>query len=409
MPAAALLLILLAPGAREPVGLAAWESDRNPLRRRISSLLVGEPVRRNLVEIVPLHARIPSEAGHGDEAAPQWAAQGVFARETDSGPGLFVRVHNQRKHAVFLAAGTILRSGRREIYVLRDAILPREFAALLPAVSNGLPVGAQHAAKGFRPAGQLPPIATGLLVHGAQAPIGAVLGPLVANHGSLNYTEAADRPEVDRLRVPLLKLCASWAGDANQTVVGAVFLIGGEVAGVQIYSTHDLFTAALPGLLSGIAVQGVSREMESGRVGSDSWRRLRALASLVDGRGRALAYLRGILKAEGEWTESYGEGFEVVFRDQRSRSVGHAVLDHRRRVVHAAFLDVRRYWRDPGQVARGTPSQPPRPPQVGGSEISPGRVDRKARPTVAEARARPRRPGPRAPSAPGQGGGGRAR
>mgnify|MGYP000119677574 FL=1 len=48
------LVILLAPLAREPVGLSGWQKHRDPVQRRVESLLAGEPLRSGMVSIVPL-------------------------------------------------------------------------------------------------------------------------------------------------------------------------------------------------------------------------------------------------------------------------------------------------------------------------------------------------------------------
>ena len=137
------LVLLLAPLAREPVGLSGWEKHRDPVRRRVESLLAGA------IDILKRHGavgprpnpivridRVPSEASHGDEPVPQWAGFELRGEETSADGQVFARVRNRTGQAIFVCAGTYFRSGRRELHLERDGIVPANFAALFPTRTN---------------------------------------------------------------------------------------------------------------------------------------------------------------------------------------------------------------------------------------------------------------------------------
>jgi hypothetical protein len=386
------LVILLAPLAREPVGLSGWQKHRDPVQRRVESLLAGEPLRSGMVSIVPLFARVPSEARHGEEPVPRWAGFELRGEEITADGQVFSRIRNRTKQAVFVCAGTYLRSGRRELHLTRDGIVPAEFAALFPARTNHQTVAADHEEWGFRVKGVLPPLATGLLLHRRDRKAEVVLEPWLRRFQAPGFGEIDSHAHVIKTFKQLRRASASMLDAKHVTMVGAVFLVAGEVVGAHAFSTRGMFVESLFPLLRGLSIQAATRDLGVGRIGSDRWRRLRTLNVMTDSRARAVAFLRGVAQAESRWGESYGEGFEVLIQAAEQRSVGHAVVDHRRRVVHLAYYALGAAFND---GPAGTVLRPPvgRPNQ-GGSEAPPGQIDRKARPSLEEARTRPRRQGP---------------
>ena len=394
MSAAAALLLLLAPIVREPVGIAGADHRDDPFQRRIAGLMVGEAVQVGFLTIVPLTARMPSEAGFGQADLPAWHDGRVTAVAIGGQERPYARLVNAGPRAVLVPAGTVLRADGSEVILERDAVVPAGFSALCPvreSALRALPEGV------LRPGACLAPLPAGLLLHENVSLTAAIIERWASMLRVGGYVEASEEADVDRIvqraRPRLQESTEAFRG----TLVGAVFLVGGEIAGAHVFASEELYLAALPDLLRGAALQAWTTEQATGNPGSAAWRELQQRTRLVDARGRALAWLRAMLDSEERWAESWGEGFDLVLRQHEEHSVGHGVLDHRRRLVHASFSWLGAYL----QPARGAPPRrgPNPPPAVGGSETPPGQVDRKARPTLAEQRQRDRRPGP-----PGTGG-----
>jgi hypothetical protein len=158
------------------------------------------------------------------------------------------------------------------------------------------------------------------------------------------------------------------------TAVGAVFLAEDRPVAAHVFGRRDLFAAALPDLLHGLGLEA----------GAPAPQR-----STVDPRARALAWLREAARTGTGWSESHGAGFETTLVAARVLTLGHAVLDEQRTLVHAAFY-----------VATGAPAAAQVVGPVGDTDEN-GRGAR-VRPTVAEERRRGRapeagKPGDRAP------------
>jgi hypothetical protein len=213
--------------------------------------------------------------------------------------------------------------------------------------------------------------------------------------GEPSFFALQQRPDIHRRYLKLDKGAQPIATAYADTAVGAVFLIGNRPVAAHVFATHELYRGALPDLLHGLCVQA----QEVAQFGRDP------VMEEFDARGRAVAFLRNVIRVPGTLGESYGEGFETLSLNEADAVVGHAIIDHRHVVRHAAFYVLGAYWpnrnRGAGPGAGG--GVPPRPPNGGGSETPPGVVDRKARPSLAEARQRERRPGP--PNTGGAGGG----
>ena len=380
MTAAASLLLVLAPWVPlEPVGRGDWESDADPVVRRWSSLLAGAPVRVGSMTVVPLFARVPGEAGTPGAGAAwpeRLGVTAVFERQR-----LYLRLENTKDRPVLVAAGTGFENGRSEAFTERDVIVPPRFAVLVPAAANtrlppppdgtrlseGALLPANAAAALLHPQGALQPAAWNL--HG----------------GATRYAGAVRSPAVVHATRSLIARCRPLEGERAGTAVGCVLLVGNWPQAAHVFASHELFVDALPDLLQGLAVRAVEERFHGGGEGP-----LARLAEWGDPVGRSLAFVRTLLQAPSERAESYGEGFETLQTSNRDRAVGHAVLDLRGTVVHACFLAMEGAW--PGHV--GGPNRPPTPqPPTGGTpETAPGVVDRKPRPSIAEARQRERRP-----------------
>jgi hypothetical protein len=413
MSAAAVLLLLLAPPvSREPVGGFDFDRLEDPLERRVGSLLAGEPVFAGAVAIVPLHARIPSEAGHGSKGRILWADDRLVARFlVEDGEG-YLRVVNPSPDTLLLAAGTVFARGSVEVAVARDVVIPGDFAALVPAAA----VGPAEPASDLSREGRLPPLATGSLLAGLPAFHGA-LAEARALRGEDLIVGVLRSGAVQSRRAALGKAVARVSEGAGGTMVGAVFLVGGQPVSAHVFARHDLFLEALPDLLLGVALAARDEELRYGR----------APRPTIDARGRALGWLRALLRESGPWSESYGAGFERLVVSSTTSAVCHAVIDQQGALVHAGFHAAVAI---PGAANGGgtVPLPPPNPP--GDPDETPtGFRERRPRPTVEDQRRgennpnpgpHPDPPGPRAgpdpqgpgggPGAgPGGGGGGRAR
>ncbi|MHC4341837.1 MAG: hypothetical protein ACYSX0_16690 [Planctomycetota bacterium] len=392
MTALATLLLLAAPfSTREPVGQGAWDKETEPVARRVSSVLAGAPIRRGFLTVVPLHARVPSEARMA-EGGPGFAGPSLEGGEVSKGKHGYLRLRNEGPRPLLVLAGSVfVGPDAREVFLARDGVVPAGFAALFPArVNDAFP--SARAERDMECLGMLPPLATGLLLHGQERFKAAVLQRWVQVLREESYVELARSSGAASLWQAMRSHCRPLASDSNSTAVGAVFLLGGRPVAAHLFATHRLFAKALPDLLMGFAIQARDLHLRYGPTPATAYAQLSKVAASADEQAKAVNWLRGLIAARGRQSESYGEGSEQLILSDKSRTVGHAVLDHRRVVIHLGYYALGSHW--PG--ARPNGDLPPRPgrPGPGGSEASPGEIDRKARPSLAEARQRARRPGP---------------
>jgi hypothetical protein len=388
---AALLLVLAPPVAREPVG--GWDFDRleDPLERRVASLLAGEPIVVGTVAIVPLHARVPSEAGHGSPARELWADDRLVARLLVEDGESYLRIVNPSPDTLLLAAGTVFARGEVEVAVARDVVIPGDFAALVPAGALRDAGPATDLAR----AGRLPPLATGSLLAGMPAFRGA-MAQARALRGEDTLVPVLRSSPVQSRRSALRSASREGVEGFGGTVVGAVFLVGDRPVAAHVFARHDLFVAALPDLLLGVALAARDEEIRNGRP--------QAGKAPVDARGRALGWLRGLLRTRAPWSESYGAGFETLVLPPSRSAVVHAVIDQQGRLVHAGFHAALAL---PAAGNAGTVAPLPPDPPGNPDETPTGFRERRPRPTVADQRRGEinGNPGPH-PDAPGSRGGG---
>ncbi|MHC4134545.1 MAG: ARPP-1 family domain-containing protein [Planctomycetota bacterium] len=385
MLAKAAVLVLLAPALlREPIGQGAWHKETDPVRRRVASLLAGTPVGAESVTVVPLFARVPSEAGHGRPPELAWNAGGIAGRVVHDDGRQYLRVINPTDRAVFVPAGAVFAVGGLEVFVERDAMVPPDFAALFPARANA--VAENDVDRDFRWRGILPPAATGVLLHGGVSFQQATVNRWRLHGGAVSYATVLRSHGVSRKHDALERKCARLADAAGGTAVGAVFLIANRPVSAHVFRTHALFLAALPDLLHSVAVQAREWEIRAGGA-----KVLAQGTSPGSAHGRAVAFLRQAIKVKGDWTESYGSGFEVISRSAPQTVLGHAVVDHRHTVLHAAYYVLGEYWPGAAQRPRTNPTPPGPPPDDGKSENAPGVVARKPRPSISEKREQDRK------------------
>ena len=369
------LLLLLAPAvAREPVGNADWDRIEDPLERRVASLLAGEPVSAGLATIVPLYARVPSEAGEGSKADVTWAAGDLCGRVLIEEDRVYLRITNPTQGAVFLAAGTVFAEKNLEVAVARDAILPPGFAALVPAA----PLGSNNGTQDLGRAGLLTPAATGALLLGMPA-FNNTIADARSLRGEESYLAVLASGVVVSRRDVLATRVAPCVRGLGGTAVGAVFLVGNRPVAAHVFARFDLFLDALPDLLRSLAVAVRDEEI---RVGPAA---VRQQAAAADARGIALAWLREAMRVRAGWSESYGAGFETLTASPTQMTLGHAVVDQRRVLVHAGFYALQ-LWPQPQTGGPGTiPDDPPNPPG-NPNETPTGFRERRPRPTVEDER-----------------------
>ena len=397
-----LVLLLFAPdGANsvEPVGRGAWENLQDPVARRVSSVLAGAPLRRGFVSVVPLYARVPSEAGASNARRVLWLADDNGGKELVENGRAYLRVLNPSDKRVLIPNGAVYLGEQREVHVARDAIIPGNFAALFPARANELTPGTPGEIDAMKCVGLLPPKAAGALLNGHTDFSNKVLRQWWRLFREKGYVALSRRTQVSKLTAKLRNACGPLHTARARTAVGGVFLIAGEPIAAHVFSSHDLFIDALPDLLRSVAVQARWYQLQLGGAPGSFYARLSRASALSDEQARAVAYLRNMTGAKSRWSESYGEGEEMVSRHERERAMGHAVLDHQRRVVHIGYYSLQELWpqQKPNANDPNLPPPPGTPPGPSGSETPPGQVDRKPRPSLSEERQRERRPGPRPP------------
>ncbi len=390
-------LLLLAPAApREPVGGLDSERIEDPVERRVASLLAGEPVFAGIAAVVPLYARVPSEAGHGRPCDIACAGNGLRARFLVEDGRSYLRVANPTHDPVFLAAGTVFSRDAVEVAVARDAVIPGDFAALVPAAALGAAV--QGGDLDLALAGALPPPSTGALLVGMPA-FDATLKDARALRGEELYLPVLASGAVRSRRDGILALLEPHLRGFGGTAVGAVFLVGDRPVAAHVFARHDLFLAALDGLLDGIAVAVRDEELRHGRAAA-AQRQLPA----ADTKSRALAWLRAAVRTEAVYCESYGAGFETLVVNRAQAFVVHAVVDQQRALIHAGFYAIPVLPSADGETVGPLP--PPRPPEDP-DETPTGFRERRPRPTVEDERRDDQNPNPGphpgAPPAPGAG------
>jgi len=387
------LVLLLAPIlVREPIGGADWERIEDPLARRVASLLAGEPVVSGVVTVVPLYARVPSEAGHGHPATIFAGGDGLTALVVMEGGRPYLRVTNPAGHAVLVSAGTLFAGGGCEFAVERDAVVPAEFAALIPA----RPCAGAAVAVDLEldRAGLLAPGGVGALLLGQEA-FASASNRWRSLRGEQGCVPVLRNAAVLGRGASLRARVAPLRDALGGTAVGAVFLVGERPVAAHVFATHDLFMEALPDLLRGVAVTARDEELAA-----DGPFALRRQAVMGDAEGRAVAWLRNVGCAPDAWSESYGAGFEAILVSEADLTVGHAVVDQRRTLIHAGFY-VPDAW--PQQAAGAPPPNDGRwrpPPPVDPTELPPGFRERRPRPTEEDKRRDELNPNP-GPSGPG--------
>jgi len=364
------LLLLAPPAVREPVGSADWDRLEDPLARRVASLLAGDPVFSGIGAIVPLYARVPSEAGEGRPSGIAWADGRLRARFLVEDGQSYLRIVNPTDGAMLLVAGTVFAKGSIEVAVTRDAVIPRDFAALVPAA----PLRPQAPGAELENAGTLPPLASGALL-GALPAFDAVAQELRDLRGEDSLLPVLLGGQVLARKSALLSASAQEVGGFGGTAVGAVFLVNGRPVAAHVFARHDLFVDALPDLLLGLALAVRDEELRSRRS-------QRKRLDVPDALSRALDWLRELYRVKAVWGESYGAGFETVIVSPTGLTAGHAVVDQQRGLIHAAYYSLP-YAPSPGSAMPVVP--PPVPP--GNTDETPtGFRERKPRQTVEEQR-----------------------
>jgi hypothetical protein len=335
---------------------------------------------------VPLYARVPSEAGHGRPRDILWADDRLAARFlVEDGEG-YLRVVNPSPDTLLLAAGTVFARGDVEVAVARDVVVPGDFAALVPAAALGDPVPATDLAR----AGRVPARALGALLAGLPAFRGAI-AEARALRGEELLARALRGGPVQSRRSALSAASAAEMEGLGGTAVGAVFLVRGRPLEAHVFGRHDIFLAALPDLLLGLALSARDEELSNGRPQPGE--------PAVDARGRAVGWLRAMLRAETPWSESYGAGFEALVLVQSLSAAFHAVVDSQGALVHAGF-----HAAPPIPAARDPAPRPPSGPP-GNPDETPAARGRQARPTVEDERRAGMKPDPGPQPGPGQRGG----
>jgi hypothetical protein len=216
-------------------------------------------------------------------------------------------VDNYSERAIFVQSGTLLRGGTQDQVVTKDLILPphatniplntfcidpfRETArdgesrteystdgSLFPWPTARLTLIESPFAKGatiVRRAGIWWSIDTlrsalsariGEMPEPAQIPTWQVVNQRALESRRSPWTTslvlALESPALDRSLVPYLDLVtASHSNDKD--VIGAVFAINGNISGVELYQTHELFRTLWPRLLRSYSVEALARSSAS--------------------------------------------------------------------------------------------------------------------------------------------------
>ncbi len=383
MQVLAAFLVLLAPEWRVPIQDGPPQETDDPVLRRLATLMTGQGARAGQVGLVPLYARVPSEARRGP-GEPIWGASWQPGLLVADGSAHYLRIQNPSDVPRLVPAGCRFGSDDRPLWIAHDLLIPPRFACLVPV--SGF---AREAGDACAPGILAAPSIAGRLRKPIESlgSLGQSVGGIAALASVASGTSLG--PSTKRLHGAAAAPVEAFGG----TATGIVLLLGDEVVAVHLFASHDLLLAALPDLLRSAAAEERLAQMrgaapapprDSNPGAADAAPRL------------ALPILRRLLAMRGDWQESFGEGFEVLYPPSADGFSGAGVVTAERRLVHAAF------YRTVAQARQGGGGAPV-PPQDPGSEEAPGVVDRKPRPTLEEERQRERRPdsghagAPRAP------------
>ncbi len=383
------LPILLAPlVTREPVGLNEWHRAADPVHRRIGSLLVGTPIDFDAITVVPLHARVPSEAGHARTDLPLVATGlGLAAKPMFEDGRWYLRLINDNERPVFLASGTCVASAGVEYVLTRDVVVRAKFAAITPIVKqiDGAPRNDEH----VEVLGVLPPELV--------APLSGTMAATTIYwqaYGEVSLRRALSRARSRARFVALQRAVAAEIGKAGQeTTVGIAIFMAGVPIAAHVYLDRNTLLKSLDSILAATALQDIR------------WRRVgvakdfRKRAHALDARAATLRLMRQVLYTTGERAELAGEGSHTRYIHP---NVGYydALVTESQEVLHVAYRRGGLRPTNAGGTSRRGPNGSPAPPPGPGptpnrpNEESNGERARRARPTKEDERLNERRAQP---------------
>jgi len=313
------------------------EAAQDAVVARIHSLLAGVPLRSAGIDVVPLFARRPSEASSAPPDVPVWRSAELKAEK--AAPGV-VRLRHAGRRAVLVIPGLFVRAGAFE-YQIRRADLVTTGASLYAPMRE---IRVAPLQKSDRESGIVGSREAGSSLLGDDTPTYAGTAAMRGTRRVHSYRQLNS----DAFR---------WFGsDSDRSLVGCVFLVGGDPVSAYAFASHDLFRAAWPELLA-TAVVAQRLAIAGGMPPSQLAKR----AARGSPRGRAVWLLRRIAAEPARTREVPGGGLRWESGGRELGYVGHALTHGDGRVLFAGvFLAPR----DP-KAKPNAPQKPSSPPGDG--------------------------------------------
>ena len=330
-------------GARTP------PASRDPVVRRLSSLLAGAPLRHGHLSIVPLHARRPSEARAGEHALPQWRPEAIDAQRIADG---VLRLRHDLAGAVLIVPGMFFRSPSLEARLLHPEVIAADAPLHVVARTRGLgrlrgsadrshdrsvrnSDGAARVERGLLHAEEIGRALGNADAAGWDAPTPRGLTDARPSFRTV-AAAMARRLQSHGLRAHGLRAHGLRARGGG-TVVGCVVLVAGQPVAAHCFASQRLFADAWPDLLSAAirtSYQGFARGVPGAY--------LKAGARRAADRGRAVEILRRVIDLDARRVEVPGGGHRWEVGDEQVGFVGRGLVDRHGRVLYVGIFGVAR-------------------------------------------------------------------
>lgn len=382
-----------APGEWPGAVTSAFAADPSPLPRFLESIQVGPASEFRLAVIHPIfvtQTEIPAAAPPRETPDPavrplpqSWAATPRDAIGVEpsvrEGRG-FARVTNFGLRPLWAFPGDVLRLADGDYVVRSDALVAVGKPDDVPVFRVATLSGDEKDALDPRWVGSLPgPALLWTLFSGGKdkhvtqacADHAADAGLATARRSPVELARGAKiAARVGEYRTKLAALPKPAAAGRREWA-GYAVVLDGAFAGVEVFANAREFAAAWPSRIEGIAVESALAEIDDNVFDTD-------LAAPTDPDRHTALVKDAILALYGLEPESKRvPGLGSVLTLKKDNDLGRAVIDESAAPQHIVWV------RDPAH-RRSTSDTPEAP-------LSPGVIDRKARPTEAEKRWRERR------------------
>jgi hypothetical protein len=260
------LMLVLAGCAPSPSGAAASAGDR-PLAELteipgMSRYRLGQPIHAGNVSIVPVVGMAANPKQDPDYATLAEAQKNgwIEIREQEGENAVdALEVTNSGPKPILLLTGDLLLGGHQDRVVAKDTVVP-------PGMTVDVPVYCVEQGRWSGPTEKFTYADT-------TVPLAVRKEAAFGNQNSVwqsvsNYNGAADAPRnettvqagleqkrvQDAVQVRLSKVLAEF--ERYENVVGAIFLVNGEIQTLELFGSPKLFASSRDGLLRGALAQG---------------------------------------------------------------------------------------------------------------------------------------------------------